>query len=142
MDPDKDYQESFDISLIEDDEMDIVNFDYNDYSLNIPTSAFTISLGPIETHRPPPQLDMFRHYISSQWLHSDIVDEDLNPQWQIEAWIDDKPFLREAKQEGNLEIIEAQGQGDDSIDFYYVGSPEEYCVWRLRWSEYFEQCGV
>lgn len=135
MDPDKDYQDSFEISFIEDEEMDITNFDFNDYSIPNPLTSVSISLGPIETHTPPPQPDLFRHYISSQWLHSShIADED--PQWQIEAWIDNKPFLREAKQEGNLEIVE--GHGDDDIDFYYVGSQEEYCVWRLRWSEYFE----
>lgn len=135
MDPDKDYQDSFEISFIEDEEMDIANFDYNDYSIPDPFHSVSISIGPIETHTPPPQPDLFRHYISSQWLHSShIADED--PQWQIEAWIDNKPFLLEAKQEGNLEIVE--GQGHDDIDFYYVGSQEEYCVWRLRWSEYFE----
>lgn len=135
MDPDKDYQDSFEISFMEDEEMDIANFDYNDYTIPDNLTSVSISLGPIETHTPPPQPDLFRHYISSQWLHSShIADED--PQWQIEAWIDNKPFLREAKQEGNLEIVE--GHGHDDIDFYYVGSQEEYCVWRLRWSEYFE----
>jgi len=115
---------------------DIYITPYTDISDTIqwPTGGFTISLGPYETHTPPEQPDLFRHYITSQWVHSShLADED--PQWQCESWIKSKPYLAEAWHQGHLEIIENSGDG---MDYYYVGNDHDYCAWRLRWSEYFE----
>jgi hypothetical protein len=98
-----------------------------------PSGGYTISLGPLESRSPPDQPDMFRHYIASQWIHSShLADE--NPQWQVEAWVESKPYLREAKAEGKLEIT--NGKGDDDFDYYFVGTDEEFLIFKMRWSEY------
>lgn len=98
------------------------------------TSGFTFSFGPYEMHTPPAQKDLFRHYVTSQWLHnSHIADED--PQYQCEAWIKSKPHLAEAWADHKIEIVHTD---NDNIDYYYIGSPQEYCVWKIRWSEMFD----
>lgn len=127
----KDIEYSVDLDY----DIKIDEYDDSDNSWSYPSipAGVTISFGPIEMIKPPDQPDMFRHYISSQWMHSShIADED--PQWQCESWIDSKPHLKEAHNQGCLEI--AQGQGDDDVDYFFVGTEKEYLFWKLRWSEY------
>lgn len=91
---------------------------------------------PEEKYTPPAQPDFFRHYVTSQWLHSShLSDED--PQWQVEAWIKSQPHLSEAYAEKKLEVD--YGHSVDHIDYYFIGSNHEHCVWRLRWSEMFDE---
>ena len=112
------------------DEISIVNFD--PYDLKIPAGGISLSLGPFESYQPPPQQDMFRHYIQSQWLHSShLADED--PQWQIEAWIKKHPHMQELYQEGTLEIVH-----HDHVEYYHRATEQEHFAWRLRWSEHIE----
>lgn len=135
---DKDPDNSFTLNT-HDDEIEItldddieINYPYYDVSS---TGGYTISLQlePEEVCSPPPQRDIFRNYITSQWLHSShLADED--PQWQCEAWIKSKPHLSEAQHQGNLEVIY---NSNDNIDYYYNGTPQEWCVFRIKWSEYF-----
>jgi len=102
--------------------------------MNMPASGITINLGPIETHQPPQQPDLFRHYVTSQWLHSShLADE--NPQWQCESWIKSKPHLAEAWYQQCLEIKHVD---EDTVEYYFMGSPQEHMAWRLRWSEMFD----
>ena len=114
-----------------------------DFDINFPDPAFTgsvssgytisLNLEPEEVKSPPAQRDMFRHYITSQWLHSShLSDED--PQWQCEAWIKSNPHLSEAQYQGNLEVVHTSS---DSIDYFFSGTPEEWCVFRIKWSEFF-----
>lgn len=120
---------------MEDDEIEIVNVDpeWNIQYEAWPQGGISISLGPLENKTPPDQPDLFRHYIASQWIHSSHLADD-NPQWQVEAWIESKPYLKEAKDQGHLEV--AEGKGDDDFDYYFVGTSEEYLVYKMRWSEY------
>lgn len=85
-----------------------------------------------DTHDPPQQPDMFRHYIQSQWLHSShLADED--PQWQIEAWINKNPHIQELYHEGTLEIVH-----HDTVEYYHRATVQEHFAWRIRWSELIE----
>ena len=98
------------------------------------SGGISITLGPLETHQPPSQPDLFRHYITSQWMHSShLADED--PQWQCEAWIKSKPHLAEAWHQQCLEIKHVS---DDTVEYYYIGSEQDHFTWRLRWSEMFD----
>lgn len=82
-----------------------------------------------DTYDPPRQQDMFRHYISSQWIHSShIADEE--PQWQIEAWINKHPHIKELFKEGTLEIVYSE-----HVEYYHRSTEQEHFAWRLRWSE-------
>ena len=109
------------------------------YSIDTSGVSFSLSdlyLEPQEMHTPPPQPDLFRHYVTSQWLHSShLADED--PQWQAEAWIKSQPHLSEAYVENKLEVD--YGNCTDHIDYYYMGTNPEHCMWRLRWSEMFDE---
>lgn len=101
------------------------------------SSGFSLSipLEPEEIYTPPAQPDLFRHYVTSQWLHSShLADED--SQWQCEAWIKSQPHLAEAQHDKCLEI---QCVSDDTVEYYYVGSSQDYFVWKLRWSEMFDK---
>lgn len=95
------------------------------------TKGATLSI-QWDTYDPPQQQDMFRHYIQSQWLHSShLADED--PQWQIEAWINKQPHIKELYQEGTLEI-----DHHDTVEYYHRATEQEHFAWRLRWSEHIE----
>ena len=115
-----------------DDEITIVDFDPDQHT--IPSSGFTITLGPLETHDPPPQPDLFRHYITSQWMHSShLADE--NPQWQIESWLKQNPHMDELYCEGTLEIDHVS---EDTVEYYHRATEHEHFAWRIRWSEHIE----
>lgn len=119
-----------------DDDFEIEVFDASEYDWNvaIPSGGYTITLGPYEMKCPPDQPDLFRHYVTSQWLHgSHLADED--PQYQCEAWIKSQPHLSEAWCEGKIEI---KHNSDDGVDYYYTGEPDEFVFWKLRWSEMFD----
>lgn len=108
----------------------------SDLSHSWPQGGVSVSLGPIQHVDPPPQQDLFRHYIQSQWVHlSHLADED--PQWQCEAWIKTKPHLSELQQQGCLEI--SQDKSEDDYDYYFVGDQKDFLIWKLRWSEYLDQ---
>lgn len=112
------------------DEISITNWSSDD--TNWPQGGVSISIGPIETHDPPLQKDLFRHYITSQWIHSShLADE--NPQWQIESWINSNPHIKELYQEGTLEIVH-----DENTEYYHCASEQEHFAWRIRWSEQLE----
>ena len=115
---------------------EIDEFDYDSYQLDtamFPDAGLTISLGPIDEYNPPAQQELFRSYIMGQWLHdSHLADE--NPQWQCEAYIEQKPFLKEANEQKKLELTFS----DTNVEYWYAGSKEEFLMWRLRWSEYFD----
>ena len=114
------------------DEISIVEFDLDKHT--IPSGGFTINLGPLETHDPPPQQDLFRHYITSQWMHSShLADE--NPQWQIEVWIEKNPHINELYQEGTLEIDHVS---EDTVTYHHCASEQEHLAWKIRWSELIE----
>lgn len=114
------------------DEITVVDFDPDDYF--IPQGGVSISLGPIQTNDPPPQPDLFRHYITSQWVHSShLADE--NPQWQIEAWIKQWPHVQELYHEGTLEIDHVS---QDTVEYYHQATEQEHFAWRIRWSEHIE----
>ena len=115
-----------------DQEIEIIDFDPDGYI--IPRGGISITLGPIETYKPPPQQDLFRHYITSQWMHSShLADE--NPQWQIEAWIKNNPHMNELYHEGTLEI---EHVSEDTVEYHHRASEQEHLVWRIRWSEQLE----
>src|SRR5210317_868451 len=77
------------------------------------------------------QQDLFRHYIQSQWIHSShLADE--NPQWQIEAWLRQRPHLQELYHEGVLEILH---EDSATVEYHHRATPQEHFAWRIRWSE-------
>jgi len=125
----------------EDEDEDII-VEMHDNSLDwYPTLnsgiSFTLPIfeEPEEMYTPPSQQDLFRYYITSQWLHSShLADED--PQWQVESWIKSQPHLSEAYYENKIEI---NHNDSDHVDYYYIGSEQEYCMWRLRWSEIIDE---
>lgn len=122
--------EDFDISI----SLDHQSVNDWDFNVSIP-SGISISFGPIEMNKKPPQPDLFRHYICSQWTHSShIADED--PQWQCESWIQSRPYLCEAKDQNRLEV--ADGSSEDDYDYFYRGTAQEFLIFKLRWSEYFD----
>ena len=115
-----------------DDEITVVDFDPDQHT--IPSGGFTITLGPLETYDPPQQKDLFRHYITSQWMHSShLADE--NPQWQIESWIKQNPHMDELYREGTLEIDQVS---EDTVEYYHQATQQEHFAWRIRWSEQIE----
>jgi len=114
----------------DDHSISIVGFDPDDLSFDF-GSNMSISLGPIQSNSPPPQQDLFRHYITSHWIHSShIADED--PQWQIEAWIKQWPHVKELYREGTLEIDHVS---EDTVEYYHRATEHEHFAWRIRWSE-------
>jgi len=120
-------------------EFDIENYTYNiqeiDFDVSIPSGQYTISLGPMASYEPPKQQEMFRHYIMSHWLHSShLADED--PQWQCESIIKDHEHLTEAQADGKLEISLLN---EDTVEYWYKSSQEDFFMWKLRWSEFFDQ---
>ena len=83
-------------------------FDYDTYQLDhsmpdIGDIGITLSIGPIDEYNPPKQQELFRNYIMGQWLH-EAYAADENPQWQCEAYIEQKPFLKEANDQKKLEL--------------------------------------
>jgi hypothetical protein len=115
-----------------DNEITVVDFDPDQHTL--PSGGFTITLGPLETHDPPPQQDLFRHYITSQWMHSShLADE--NPQWQIESWLKQNPHINELYCEGILEIDQVS---EDTVEYHHRATQQEHFAWRIRWSEQIE----
>ena len=125
----------------QDHDEDVVyeTFDYDTYQLDhsmpdIGDIGITLSIGPIDEYNPPKQQELFRNYIMGQCLH-EAYAADENPQWQCEAYIEQKPFLKEANDQKKLEL---SFPDDNNVEYWYVGSNEEYLMWRLRWSEYFD----
>ena len=124
-------------NLSEDPTFEIEEFDYDSYQMDtsmFPDSGLTISLGPIDEYKPPAQQELFRNYIMGQWLHDSHLSDE-NPQWQCEAYIEQKPFLKEANDQKKLEL---SFPDENNVEYWYVGSKEEFLMWRLRWSEYFD----
>lgn len=107
-----------------------------DFNISIPVSgSYDLSFGPIYSYEPPKQQEMFRHYIMSHWLHSSLLyDEDQNH--QCEAIVQDHEHLVEAQTNGKLEISLPD---EDTVEYWYNGSEEDFFMWKLRWSEFFDQ---
>jgi hypothetical protein len=94
-----------------------------------------ISLSLDWEYNKPRQHDLFRHHIQGQWLHnSHLADED--PQWQVEAFIKQNPYLKELQQLGVLEI---DSSDEYFVDYYHKATAQEHFAWRIRWSEHLNQ---
>jgi len=98
-------------------------------------SGYTISFGPMTTYSPPNQKDMFTHYVQSSWYHdSHLSDED--PQWQVEAYIKQRPHLNDLQQTNRLHY--AMGDGEGTIDYFFKGTVDDFLFWRVTWSEHLD----
>jgi hypothetical protein len=122
-------QDNANSSALWDDPENLINIQFEDSS-DGQSSPIQVTFGPQPEKIFHPQQDLFRSYISSQALYgaTDHVDHDV--------WLRSLPHLAEAWSQKRIEYEREPG----FVHYYYVGNPQEYCVWRIRWSEMFEDC--
>ena len=107
-------------------------YDFEPSKLTFDGSGYTVSFGPITSVNPPMQKDLFTHYIESCWFHdSHLSDED--PQWQIDSYISTKEYLKDLQAQGKLQYAVTS---DSNIDYHFIGTPQEFLVWKMTWSEH------
>jgi len=117
----------------EENEMDFT-YQYEPSALTLDGSGYTISFGPMPSVVPPKQKDMFRHYIQSVYYYDgNVSDED--PEHQIESYISNNPYLQTIKNSGQLEF----SMDGNTIEYWFIGTPQEHLVWRMTWSEYLDE---
>ena len=110
-------------------------FDYEPSKLTFDGSGYTVSFGPITSVNPPSQKDLFTHYIESCWFHdSHLSDED--PQWQIDSYISGKEYLKDLQAQGKSHYAVTS---DSNIDYHFIGTPQEFLVWKMTWSEHLDK---
>lgn len=116
-----------------------VSYDPADGFASIPSGGFSISL-PLDdiiiSNSHPVQQDLFKHYVTSQWIpFSSMPDEDDYHGYMI-SHIKSLPYLAEAWHDESIEYN--INHDTRQADIFYVGNELDHCAWRIRWSEFFE----
>jgi len=108
-------------------------YDFEPSKLTFDGSGYTVSFfGPITSVNPPMQKDLFTHYIESCRFHdSHLSDED--QQWQIDSYISTKEYLKDLQAQDKLHYAVTS---DSNIDYHFMGTPQEFLVWKMTWSEH------
>lgn len=113
--------------------------DPDDFSTAIPSGGFSISL-PFDDiiigDSHPVQQDLFKHYVTSQWIPFSSIPEEDDCDNYIVNHIKSLPYLAEAWHDDSIEYnIDHDTR---QADIFYVGNELDHCAWRIRWSEFFE----
>jgi hypothetical protein len=116
-----------------------VSYDPADWGSSITSGGFSISLpfdDIIISNSHPVQQDLFKHFVTSQWIPFSSMPEEDNCDDYIVNHIKSLPYLAEAWHDESIEY--SINHDTRQADIFYVGNELDHCAWRIRWSEYFE----